>query len=248
MRRATVWLLSLLAFSALECRAQGTRTPVLLELFTSEGCSSCPPADGLLATLDREQPVQGADLIVLSEHVDYWNHDGWSDPYSSAAFTERQQRYTLLLHADEPYTPQLVVDGSEQVVGSNWPKAKDAIERARGGKKVPIELNVAGSGSERSVAAKIAPDPVLKGSDVYVVFAADHTESQVRAGENSGRHLAHVSVAYSITKVGGAGRDSGFEHTFRAPAQAKWGGPVRLIVYVQDRATGHILGAAEVKL
>src|SRR6476660_762658 len=106
------------------------RVPVLLELFTSEGCSSCPPADQLLEKIDRDQPVPGTDLIVLSEHVDYWNRIGWTDPFSSSDFSRRQQAYAAQFGTDDIYTPQLVVDGEKAVVGGNWPMAARAIQQS----------------------------------------------------------------------------------------------------------------------
>src|SRR5205809_4045968 len=106
------------------------RQAILIELFTSEGCSSCPPADALLERLDRTQPVAGSQIIVLSEHVDYWNHIGWADPYSSSAFSARQQQYARRFRTQGPYTPQMVVDGRIEFVGSDERRADSAIRSA----------------------------------------------------------------------------------------------------------------------
>src|SRR5215469_7788691 len=107
------------------------RVPVIVELFTSEGCSSCPPADALLARLESAQPVSGAQIIALEEHVDYWDHLGWMDPFSSAEWTRRQQDYSGAFRRDGEYTPQMVVDGREEFVGSRSDLAARALEDVR---------------------------------------------------------------------------------------------------------------------
>src|SRR5579864_9779739 len=117
------------------------RTPVLVELFTSEGCSDCPPADALLGKLDRSQPVRNAQLVVLSEHVDYWNDIGWKDPYSSHEFSVRQGDYAHRFRLDGPYTPQMVVDGEAQFVGSDERRAIEVIEGAAKTEKIPVSLS-----------------------------------------------------------------------------------------------------------
>src|SRR5215471_21555258 len=106
------------------------RQAVLVELFTSEGCSSCPAADVLLERLERSQPVPGAQIVVLSEHVDYWNRIGWADPYSSSAFSARQEQYARRFRTQGPYTPQMIVDGRSEFVGSDTRLAESAIRSA----------------------------------------------------------------------------------------------------------------------
>src|SRR5947209_7530966 len=118
----------------------GPRVPVVVELFSSEGCSSCPPADVLLARLDRDQPIAGADVIALEFHVDYWNYLGWSDPFSQAAFSARQRKRAHYTGNAGVYTPQMVVDGQDEFTGSRESAATSAIERAARTPHVAVKL------------------------------------------------------------------------------------------------------------
>lgn len=235
-------LLAVAAFAA----NPATRRPVLLELFTSEGCSSCPPADSLLETFDRTQPVAGADLIVLSEHVDYWNRLGWADPYSSALFTERQQDYVNRFHQDSAYTPQLVVDGLREVVGSDAAQAKAAIAKAATYAKSEIDLSAQRSGEDVKVAMKVAG--AAHGINVYVVLAEDHAESRVTRGENSGRDLSHVAVVKSMSLVGKTDPQGHFVKDVTLGLQKGGGSPWRVVVFLQDSNTKQILGAAQTRI
>jgi hypothetical protein len=185
-----------LSSGALVCSAtdEGSpRVPVLLELFTSEGCSSCPPADRLLQLFDQKQPVPGADLIVLSEHVDYWDRLGWKDPFSSSLFTSRQQEYSYRLQGDGVYTPELVVDGRFGLVGSDGRKAESAIQEAMRAPKIPIAIsNASRDGNQVTVHIEVpAADSGLKSGRgiLYLVLADDLAESHAARGENAGRSL-----------------------------------------------------------
>jgi len=241
----------LIAFAAnqgADRAASSARTPVLLELFTSEGCSDCPPADRLLESFDKKQPVNGAQLIVLSEHVDYWNHLGWKDPYSLHLFSERQETYASRLHVGDVYTPQLVVDGQAQLVGSDESAARAAIRKAIQRTKVPVSISgVSKDGSTVRLHVDVGALPVNSGS-VYVALADNDDLSQVSRGENAGHALTHVAVARSLTCVGESGRDRAFSKDLTLPLGTAGVKGVRVIGFVQDKDSGAVLGAAQIFL
>jgi hypothetical protein len=226
-----------LVFLALSLRA-AEPVPVLAELFTSEGCSSCPPADRLLQQLDRMQPVTGARIIVLSEHVDYWNQLGWRDPFSSPVFSRRQDQYARVLGA-EVATPQIVVDGRVPVLGNDAAAVQSAIARAAGRGKAPVRI--AGTKREGGEAQVRVSIPALaKGrADVWIAIADEADRSSVERGENAGRALTHVAVVRRLTKAGRVDRSEGMEQTLHLPVGAQ---PARVIVFLTD-GSGEVLGA-----
>jgi hypothetical protein len=245
-----------LSASVLICAAAGnnaTGVPVLLELFTSEGCSSCPPADRLLEILDQKQPVVGADLIVLSEHVDYWDRLGWKDPFSSSEYTARQQEYTNKFNLDGVYTPQLVVDGRFGLVGSDGREASFAIQRAVRERKIPIAIsNAARDGNRLTARIELpAADQSFKGGRgiLYVALADNRAESHVARGENAGRSLAHVAVTRILKTVGTIDLGSAFAREVTLTIQPGVGtNGSRLVAFIQDPKSGHVLGVAAQKL
>jgi hypothetical protein len=222
--------------------------PVLLELFTSEGCSSCPPADELLERLDAAQPVPGVQLIVLSEHVDYWNHDGWKDPYSSAQLTERQSGYVHSLGLNTPYTPQFIVDGASELKGDASDVAQ-TLQKASTAAKVAVRIRSLriDAGSPALVQGHIEVDggSQKQNADIFVVTALDHAESEVSRGENSGRHLTHVAVAQEFIKVGKFEKQKTFSRSFQLKLKSRIDpANIRVIVLVQEPGFGKVLGAA----
>jgi hypothetical protein len=181
------------------------RTPVLAELFTSEGCSSCPPADQLLKRLDAQQPVPGAEILVLSEHVDYWDSaDGWKDPFSQVDFTIRQKKYAFHKTGDV-YTPELVIDGRKGFVGSREDMALDSIAAAAKLPKLPLQVTrLEDSGSHARI--RISADASTGGEwpkvHLLLAIASDQAASRVSGGENAGRNLTHVAVVRSLEDLG----------------------------------------------
>jgi hypothetical protein len=223
--------------------------PVLIELFTSEGCSSCPPADILIQKLDTYQPIAGAELIVMSEHVTYWDHDGWKDPNSSPALTDRQSAYEGALGEKESFTPQLIVDGLRELNITNPQQMEQILNQAKDEAKIPLTIGEVSLDPNDPTTLRAHIETDVNGSkhnaDVYVVLALDHVESQVLRGENGGKHLVHVAVVKKITKLGKLPKGKTFTTDFQeklAPGEdAK---SMRLIAFIQESGPGAVLGAA----
>src|SRR5258708_7639919 len=231
---SAAWMLS-----STQVRAQSPEqlVPILVELFTSEGCSSCPPADALLEKLDRSQPVAGAELIVLSEHVDYWNHAGWDDPYSSRFYSDRQSWYAQHFRSSSVYTPQMVVDGNLQFVGSDARSANQAFAQAVRARKIEVRLSQVSVEAGRSLRAHVETEtlPAQRDQsqvDVYLAVALTHAESRVSGGVRS------------LAKIGSLQPGQNFVRDI----QVKLGrgvdpGNMRVIAFLQESETGVVLGA-----
>ena len=241
--------LALLGGTAVAADDQPRRVPVLLELFTSEGCSSCPPADRLLQELDEKQPVPGADLIVLSEHVDYWDRLGWRDTYSSAQFSARQQDYSEKYNFDGVYTPQLAIDGRFGLVGSDARAVNSAIRKALREPKIGIRVTQAKRNGNQVKANVELPPAAGQSGVLYVALADSRAESHVSRGENSGRVLSHVAVARTFQQIGRVDLTSASTKTISLtlPEGAGRSG-LRVIAFVQDPKTGHVTGVGQQKL
>ena len=223
--------------------------PILIELFTSEGCSSCPPVDEFVRHIDETQPVAGAQLIVLSEHVDYWDHDGWKDKYSSAQFTERQNGYVHAMNLQTAYTPQMVVDGYIELKGSSADIEQTFAKELKVA-KIPVRITSAKIDAPSQLRVKIEADaPEKHGGAVWVAVALDHAASQVSAGENSGKQLQHVAVVEELRKVGKLDKGKPFSQDIAVKLKPDTDPKnLRIIAFIQESNEGKVLGATGVKV
>jgi len=207
--------------------AQAAERPVVVELFTSQSCSSCPPADALLLELARNRP----DLLALTFHITYWNRLGWRDPYSLDAATERQNRYAGLLGGASVYTPQMVVDGTRDVVGSDRIAVEHAIREASPA-AAPIALKISRQGTVLSINV----DAGQGSATVWLIGYDGQHRTSVTGGENEGRSLVEANIVRSFQSVA-RWRSDALHATAATPA----GEHVAIILQSDD---GHILGAA----
>ena len=228
-------------------------TPVIVELFTSQGCSSCPPADDLLRSLERNQPVNGARVIVLSEHVDYWNRLGWKDPYSSGQFNSRQRVYVETFGGRHLYTPMMVVDGRTAFVGSRPITAREAIVAARKAPKATLAIEATGLAEGTLRIAGVVEDlpPTAEPPDVWAAVTQSPITTEVTRGENAARTLTHTGVVRSLTWLGslqGPARAS-YPVEGRVRLRSTWEREdLRLVVFLQEPKGRRILGATQLVL
>ncbi len=223
--------------------------PVVVELFTSEGCSSCPPADAFLQRLQSMQPVPGARLITLSEHVTYWNQDGWKDPYSSNQLTDRQADYVSKFGLPSAYTPQFVVDGTDELKLTDPGEARAVLEKAVKDQMIPVtitstHIDPGGFGIVRGhidIDGSTAKQP----ADVLVAVTLRQASSDVSAGENKGRTLTETEVVLNLEKIAKTTPGHPFSRDFEVKLKSHEDpNNLGVVVLAQAGGTGKIVGAA----
>ena len=231
------------------------RSIVVAELFTSEGCSSCPAADDLLREWLATQPVPGVEIVGLSEHVDYWDRLGWRDPFSSATFSARQSAYdAAVFRSHRVYTPQLVIDGQLEAIGSDASAVRRAVLDAARQPKADLDVSASTEGADRlqvRVRVQVPPDVVRHGpAELVLAVTEDGLATKVARGENGGRTLRHAAVTRTLTTIGvvpPATAQSTLQVT--VPLATAWSVPkIRLVAFLQERDSRRILGAATVAL
>jgi hypothetical protein len=216
--------------------ARASRGFAVVELFTSEGCSSCPAADELVAALDKEHH---ANVFLLSYHVDYWNRLGWKDVYSDAAYTNRQKRYASAFRLNSLYTPQVVINGKTEFTGSNKIKLHTSVDRELK-TETPGEIQL----DAKSLDGKtIVASGKANGKGVlHIALVQKQAETAVSGGENRGKNLQHVNVVRDLKTI--AATQGGFNNvSLRIPAGLSLK-DIKVIAFLQDETDLHITAAA----
>ncbi|MEM1214429.1 MAG: DUF1223 domain-containing protein [Bacteroidota bacterium] len=219
--------------------------PVLVELFTSQGCSSCPPADEVLAKLHAEARVGQSPVIALSYHVDYWNRLGWTDPYSQTAFSERQRAYAQHLDG-RVYTPQAVVQGRSGHVGSRERELRRAIQTAST-KASSVQFTTRLTATTGNLQLHYQVKHLPEQATVYLALVEEEVQNSVTRGENRGRQLVHTQVVrdFITLPIRTEPAEQFIELSlagFAVPQAA------RAILFAQDERTWEILGVAAFEL
>jgi len=220
---------------------------VLVELFTSEGCSSCPPADEVLRNINEKQTATGQRIVGISEHVTYWNQLGWKDPFSSAIYTDRQEQYASRFGLDSSYTPQMVVNGEQQLVGSDETSLRSALADQAKRKKIDLRI-VSTKVHNGTIAIHFTAAQLLShhALNIVAVLTEDLASSKVLRGENRGRSLQHVAVAHSLTTVATIHQNTDTVVLFALgeEEQRNKNAACHLILFAQETGQGAIVGTA----
>jgi hypothetical protein len=223
-------------------------TPVVVELFTSEGCSSCPPADLVLQRLESGVGVPGAYVIALGEHVTYWDRLGWKDRFSADVFTKRQEDYTWQFRTDSAYTPQMIVNGQAEFVGSDEQRARREILKAVQAPTAKVDLAITGD----MINIKATGLPAgAKDADVLLAITESRLDTDVQHGENGGLKLRHTGVVRSIASVGRIDnpKDGNYAAQAHYHLDPSWKPEnLKLVVFLQSRKTKKIWGAGAIAL
>jgi hypothetical protein len=243
--KVIVAAIGIVVLSAGRSSAPAPRVPVLVELFTSEGCSSCPPADQLLARLQNEQPVDAAEIVPVALHVDYWDRLGWKDRFSSAAFTDRQQSYGHIFGEDKVYTPQMVVDGRDEFVGSDRGAAEKTVREAAARPHLPLHVSARRAAQTLRMTLDLPRAPE-DAESIQVVAAVTESglTSTVSRGENRGRTLQHIAVARKVQVMGSLGPDA-FVADGQWRVEPSWNAAgLNVVVWLQGAKTRHVYATA----
>ena len=239
---------------------------VVVELFTSEGCSSCPPADQVLSRLDSSSNVSprnpaiirgkqgpfsmpvGVEVIALGEHVDYWDQLGWKDRFSSPLFSARQQDYGRAFHLESVYTPEMVVNGQKEVLGSDSRAVQEAFNKAAREPRAQVAIAMTSPQTVSFSVSKLQPES--HEAEILLGVTESGLVTPVFGGENSGRELRHAAVVRSLTSLGRLDprRPGEYSGVARLNLRQDWNrANLKLVLFVQDRVTRRILGAASVR-
>ena len=230
---------------AAECTARsGPQTAALIELYTSEGCSSCPPADRWLSSLAGPSVPQG--VVPIAFHVSYWDYIGWKDVFADERYTERQRALAKATGARMVYTPQVMLDGRDFRDWSNARAVSQAIAKANAmASRAQIEI-AARSASEGTATATLRPGVKADDLALFVAITQNGLSSRVTAGENRGEKLAHSFVVRELAVIRGAGTQSSpvLRGAFAFKPRADWKlENMSLVAFVQNVKTGEVLQA-----
>jgi hypothetical protein len=223
---------------------------VLVELFTSEGCSSCPPAERALAKLQKDQPIENAEIVTLAFHVDYWNYLGWKDEFSSPKFSQRQTAYAITFGLQSNYTPQMIVDGKQEFVGSKWASALSEIRKTARDTKGEVDVSVQNKAENSTLKVKISKINSNEDLDVWLAIAEDNLETNVKSGENSGKKLNHISVVRNFVRIGDIAKgNKSFETEKILNPDSKWKKEnLNIVVFAQGKESKNVVALGKTKL